>query len=284
METNLKIYPSYAKINLGLRVVGKRPDGYHNLESIFQEISLCDEIVFQEWDRLVIETDHPTLAVDEYNLCHRAYRLLADEYGLKRGVKIIIKKKIPLGAGLGGGSSNAAISLKALAEIFQLDLTVSEFLKLATRLGSDVPFFILGKTALVKGRGEVVIPISFLQDYQICLVYPGFQISTAQIFSNFEMGLTKYQGNIKFEAVIFKIRSLEELNNYLFNDLESIVTRLYPEIKNIKRVLQNSGARFVSLSGSGSTVYGLFEKHKEIDDLKKEFPAHYQVFIARPRG
>lgn len=280
----MKIYPSYAKINLGLRVVGKRPDGYHNLESIFQEISLCDEIVFQEWDRLVIETDHPTLAVDEYNLCHRAYRLLADEYGLKRGVKIIIKKKIPLGAGLGGGSSNAAISLKALAEIFQLDLTVSEFLKLATRLGSDVPFFILGKTALVKGRGEVVIPISFLQDYQICLVYPGFQISTAQIFSNFEMGLTKYQGNIKFEAVIFKIRSLEELNNYLFNDLESIVTRLYPEIKNIKRVLQNSGARFVSLSGSGSTVYGLFEKHKEIDDLKKEFPAHYQVFIARPRG
>jgi len=280
----LKIYSSYAKINLGLRVVGKRPDGYHNLESIFQEISLCDEIVFEEWDRLVIETDHPTLAVDEYNLCHRAYRLLADEYGLKKGVKIIIKKKIPLGAGLGGGSSNAATSLKALAEIFQLDLTVSRFLKLATRLGSDVPFFILGKTALVKGRGEVVIPISFLQDYQICLVYPGFQISTAQIFSNFEMGLTKYQGNIKFEAVIFKIRSLEELNNYLFNDLESIVTRRYPEIKNIKRVLQNSGARFVSLSGSGSTVYGLFEKHKEIDDLKKEFPAHYQVFIARPCG
>lgn len=280
----MKIYSSYAKINLGLRVVGKRPDGYHNLESIFQEISLCDEIVFEEWDRLVIETDHPTLAVDEYNLCHRAYRLLADEYGLKKGVKIIIKKKIPLGAGLGGGSSNAATSLKALAEIFQLDLTVSRFLKLATRLGSDVPFFILGKTALVKGRGEVVIPISFLQDYQICLVYPGFQISTAQIFSNFEMGLTKYQGNIKFEAVIFKIRSLEELNNYLFNDLESIVTRRYPEIKNIKRVLQNSGARFVSLSGSGSTVYGLFEKHKEIDDLKKEFPAHYQVFIARPCG
>lgn len=280
----MRIYQSYAKINLGLRVVGRRPDGYHHLESIFQEISLCDDIVFQEWDRLVIETDHPTLAVDEHNLCYRAYQLLASEYGLKKGVKIIIKKKIPLGAGLGGGSSNAATSLKALAEIFQLDLTVPEFLKLATRLGSDVPFFILGKTALVKGRGEVVIPISFLQDYQIGLVYPGFQISTAQIFSNFEMGLTKYRGNIKFEAVIFKIRSLEELNNYLFNDLESIVTRLYPEIKNIKRILQNNGARFVSLSGSGSTVYGLFEKHKEIDDLKKEFPAHYQVFIAQPRG
>lgn len=280
----MKIYQSFAKINLGLRVVGKRPDGYHHLESIFQEISLCDEISFQEWDRLVIETNHPALAVDEHNLCNRAYRLLASEYGLKKGIKIVINKKIPLGAGLGGGSSNAATSLKALAEIFQLDLTVPEFLKLAARLGSDVPFFILGKTALVKGRGEVVIPISFLQEYQIGIVYPGFQISTARIFSNFEMGLTKYQGNIKFEAVIFKIRSLEELNNYLFNDLESIVTRLYPEIINIKRVLQNSGAWFVSLSGSGSSVYGLFEKHKEIGNLKKEFPAHYQVFIAQPRG
>jgi 4-diphosphocytidyl-2-C-methyl-D-erythritol kinase len=268
---------------LGLRVVNKRADGYHNLESIFQEISLGDVISLQEADQLTVKTDHPSLPVDENNLCSKVFRLLSAEFGIKRGLEIFIHKRIPLGAGLGGGSSNAATCLKAINEIFRLNLSIPDMLRLAARIGSDVPFFILGKTALVKGRGEVVIPISFLKEYQILLVYPGKPISTSLIFNNFEIGLTKYKGGIKFEAVISRIVSLDDLQNYLFNDLEDSVLRTCPEIIGIKERLKNWGARYVSLSGSGSTVYGLFDLQANISHLEKEFPASCVVFTAQPR-
>ena len=274
---------SYAKINLGLRIVSKRADGYHNLESIFQELSLADELLIERADEFSLATNQPGLPVDETNLCTRAYRLLAAEYEIRGGLKIFINKRIPLGSGLGGGSSNAATCLKVINQLFRLNLSLPEQLRLAARLGSDVPFFILGRTALVKGRGEVVIPITFLKNYQIVLVYPGRAISTAQIFNNLEIGLTKYGGGVKFEAVIFRITSLDDLSGYLFNDLEEVVSRVCPEIMGIKERLINCGARYVSLSGSGATVYGLFDLQTDLSNIKQEFPASYLVFIANPR-
>jgi 4-diphosphocytidyl-2-C-methyl-D-erythritol kinase len=263
--------------------LSKRTDGYHNLESIFQEISLADEIVIEEADEFSLETNLPELPVDATNLCTRTFRMLAAEYGIKSGLKIFIDKRIPLGSGLGGGSSNAAACLKAMNDLFRLNLSMSEQFRLAARLGSDVPFFILGKTALVKGRGEVVIPVSFLKEYQILLVYPGRPSSTAQIFNNLEIGLTKYGRGIKFEAVISRIAKLDDLSSYLFNDLEDIVSRTCPEITGIKERLEDCGARYVSLSGSGSTVYGLFDLHTDVSKIKQEFPASYLVFTANPR-
>ena len=283
MEIFLATYLSYAKINLGLRIVSKRADGYHNLESIFQEISLADELLIEKADEFSLATNHPGLPVDETNLCTRTYRLLVAEYGIKGGLKIFINKRIPLGSGLGGGSSNAATCLKAISQLFRLNLSKAEQLQLAARLGSDVPFFILGGTALVKGRGEVVIPVSFMKNYQILLVYPGRAISTAQIFNNLEIGLTKYRGGVKFEAVIFRIASLDDLSDYLFNDLEEVVSRVCPEISGIKERLINCGARYVSLSGSGATVYGLFDLQTDLSNIKQEFPASYLVFTANPR-
>jgi 4-diphosphocytidyl-2-C-methyl-D-erythritol kinase len=198
-------------------------------------------------------------------------------------LKIFIDKRIPLGSGLGGGSSNAATCLKVINQLFRLNLSLPQQLRLAAKLGSDVPFFILGRTALVKGRGEVVIPITFQKDYQVVLVYPGRAISTAQIFNNLEIGLTKYRGGVKFEAVIFRMTSLDDLSGYLFNDLEEVVSRVCPEITGIKERLINCGARYVSLSGSGATVYGLFDLQTDLGNIKQEFPASYLVFTANPR-
>lgn len=276
-------FRSCAKINLGLRVVGKRPDGYHNLESVFQEISLCDEIECKRTSgEIKIQCDHPAVPLDEKNLCHKAFRIARDIGGLKEGIRIQIKKNIPVGAGLGGGSSNAAACLKAFNRMFDLGLSKGRLIRLAAQIGSDVPFFILGKTALIKGRGEVVLPIHFLTNYQVILVYPNFSISTASVFEKFEMNLTEYNSDDKFEAGISEIQNLDDLSDSIFNDLEKIVMDCHPVLKEIKQHLKRKGAQFVSLSGSGSVVFGLFNSSKKLEKIGQEFAKYGQVFFARP--
>jgi 4-diphosphocytidyl-2-C-methyl-D-erythritol kinase len=274
---------SYAKINLGLRIVGKRPDGFHNLESVFQEIDIFDEISIRKIDNGVrIISDHSNVPLGVSNICYKAFEKLKTKVNLKMGVEIEIKKRIPIGAGLGGGSSNAASCLKIFNQMFQLHLTPGELLLLAAQIGSDVPFFIMGKSALVKGRGEIVIPISFLDDYLIVLVYPNIVINTSFIYKNFEMNLTAYESNFKFEAVIFETKKIEDLNRYFFNDLENVAFESYPILKNIKKRFKWLNAKYISLSGSGSSVFGLFNKAQELAKIKRELKEFGQVFITRP--
>jgi len=279
----LNLYRSYGKINIGLRIVSRRRDGYHNLESIFQEITLFDEILIKKREAGIrIRTDCESLPVDENNLCYQAYQHLVNEYGLKVGVEVEIIKNIPIGSGLGGGSSNAATCLKAFNDIFELGLSRGELIRLGAKIGSDVPFFIVGKTALVKGRGEVVIPIRFLSDYQLLIIFPQVQVSTAFIYKNFEFALTKSKWNVKFEAVISRVRTLDDLSTYFSNDLEDVARKYYPEIAEVHQGIVESGARFVSLSGSGSAVYGIYPADVDLDSVRKQFIPRYQVFIARP--
>ncbi len=279
----MKTFKSHAKINIGLRIINKRPDGYHNLESLLQEISLHDDITIAKHGRDIrLRCNDPAVPLNDDNLCVRAYRLLQEHYGLKDGVEINIVKRIPVGSGLGGGSSNGATCLKAFNEIFRLDLKMNDLLVLASQLGSDVPFFIPGKTALVQGRGEVVTPVPFLNDYRILLVYPNFAVSTAAVFKYFEFGLTENPIDIKFEAVISRVGGLEDLNRYFYNDLESVVCNLYPELAEISRKLSESGAKFVSMSGSGSTVYALFEPGTDLREISKGYFKKNRVFLARP--
>ena len=279
----MNLYRSYGKINIGLRVVSRRSDGYHNLESVFQEITLCDEILIKKSARGIrIRTDCKAVPVDENNLCYQAYQLLVQHYGLKEGVEIELIKKIPVGSGLGGGSSNAATCLKAFNDIFALGLSRGELIRLGAKIGSDVPFFIVGKSALVKGRGEVIIPIRFLSDYQLLIVFPQVQVSTAFIYKNFEFALTKSKWNVKFEAVISRVTSLDDLSMYFSNDLEQVTSGLYPEIGEVRKEIAESGARFVSLSGSGSAVYGMYPMNVDLEAIRKWFVPRYQVFIAKP--
>ncbi len=279
----MNLYRSYGKINIGLRIVGRRKDGYHNLESVFQEITLFDEILIKKREAGIrIRTDCESLPTDENNLCYQAYQLLVKEHGLKDGVEIEIIKNIPIGSGLGGGSSNAATCLKAFNRMFELGLSRGELIRLAAQIGSDVPFFIVGKTALVKGRGEVVIPIRFLSDYHLLIVFPQVQVSTAFIYKNFEFALTKYKWNVKFEAVISRVRTLDDLSVYFSNDLEEVAGRFYPEIAEVRQKIWESGARFVSLSGSGSAVYGIFPMEVDLEPVRKQFVPRYRVYVAKP--
>jgi 4-diphosphocytidyl-2-C-methyl-D-erythritol kinase len=279
----MKLVKSPAKINIGLKIISKRPDGYHNLESVFQEISLYDDIYIEKRKTGIrFRCDDPAIPSDDRNLCIRAFRLLQESYGLREGVDIRLVKKIPAGAGLGGGSSNGAACLKAFNEIFNLDLEFKDLMNHASRLGSDVPFFITGKTALVTGRGEVVTPIHFPVDYRILLACPDLPVSTAEVFKNFEFGLTEIPMDIKFEAVISRVKTLEDLNRYFYNDLEPVVQRLYPEMAELRRWLLDTGAKYVSMSGSGSAVYALFEPEQDLSEFAKERFKNNRVFLTRP--
>lgn len=274
---------SRAKINIGLRIVGQRPDGYHNLESIFQEISLADEVFVRRRESGIrIRSNLPDLPTDEQNLCWRAFDIFKREFGINEGVEIELLKNIPPGTGLGGGSSNAAACLKGFSRLFGQPASLPALLRMAARIGSDVPFFILGKTALVKGRGEVVIPISFLRDYQCLIIFPEIRISTAFIYKNFQLSLTKYKPDVKFDALIFRVKTLRELGTYFPNDLEAVAQKFYPELKKIGRMLSESGAQYQSLSGSGSAVYGLFEENVDLYDVRERFFKQYQTYIAKP--
>ncbi len=277
------LFHANAKINIGLRIVGKRPDGYHNLESIFQEISLRDELLIKPRESgIIIRSNIADLPRDEGNLCYQASRLLQSEAKLTTGIEIEILKNIPMGAGLGGGSSDAACCLKALNQIFGLALTDERLMELGSRIGSDIPFFINGGTALVTGRGEIIRPISFFSDYQVLIVFPGTRISTAFIYKNFEMNLTKYKPDINFEAFALSAATLDVIGSFFMNDLESVAEKYYPGIGEIKKRLISIGAKYSAMSGSGAAVFGLFSKDANLVQLKRAFEPEYQTFIANP--
>lgn len=279
----MKKYLSHAKINIGLRIVGKRPDGFHTLESVFQEISLHDEIyVRRKESGIRIWCNWQSVPTDERNLCYRVFQLFAEKYGVGEGVDIELRKNIPVGSGLGGGSSNAATCIKAFSQMFHLGLSLPEMIRLAAQVGSDVPFFIVGKTALVKGRGEVVVPIRFLSDYHTLLVLPKVQLSTAEIYKKFEMNLTKYKRHVKFEAVISGVRNLGDLSRNFYNDLEQVARAVCPELAGIRERLIASGAAYVSLSGSGSAMYGLYQSKSDLEAAKEVFSPDFRVYVAQP--
>ncbi len=276
-------YFSYAKINIGLRIVNRRADGYHNLESVFQEIDLADEIHVRTLPQgFRLTTDHPEVPTDEQNLCYQVFELLQKRYEISGGVEIHLKKRIPPGSGLGGGSSNAATCFKIFNEMFHLQLSRRELLKLATRIGSDVPFFIIGGTALIKGRGEVVIPIRLPFRFQCLLVLPEIHISTAFIYKNFELSLTHYHDHVKFDVLVSELRKLDDLRK-LPNDLEPVAVKFYPELEDIRERLKASGASYVSLSGSGAAMYGIFPVEVDLEAVRKKYFASERVVVARPK-
>ena len=255
------IIKSPAKINLTLNVVSKRKDGYHNLETIMIPVSLWDEmeILSTNSKKIKIICDNKELPVDDDNIINRAIRLLWDVTGLKIGVLVKLKKNIPVAAGLGGGSSNAASVLLALNKLWKTGLTISRLTEIGKKLGADVPFFVHGKTALVKGIGEKIYPIKIKRDFWSVLVNPGFPVSTAWIYKNLNLPLTKKaKNNIKLLSLLEKGERPDLWSKYLFNDLEKITLKKFPVLTEIKKAIMESGALNVLMSGSGSTIFGVF--------------------------
>ena len=243
--------PSYAKINWSLRVTGKRPDGFHDLETVFQLISLHDTLTFSESDHLVVTCSERTIPTDERNLVVRAAHAL----GVDR-VAIHIEKRIPSGGGLGGGSSNAAVTLMALSRMFGIDKPLAP---IALALGSDVPFFLVGGTAYATGRGEVITPIADAPQLPLLLVLPRERVSTAEAFR----ALKRFSPPLGIEAY-------GDMANYA-NDFEEPVFARFPQLRSYKEKLYELGATWAAMSGSGSTIVGAFPGVSSRDAAKSAF-------------
>lgn len=252
------LFPN-AKINLGLNIVSKRADGYHNLETIFYPIPISDALEIIE-DNNVSEKGYvfttsgmEVLASDENNLCVKAYLLLKEQFDLPN-VKMHLHKIIPMGGGLGGGSADASFVLLALNQIFSLSLTSQQLINLALKLGADCPFFTINMPCVGKGVGEILEPISIsLKGYYLVLLNPNIHVSTANAFS----AIKPKRPVIAVNEIIIKPK--ETWRALLKNDFEESVFSQFPVIESFKESLYNDGAFYASMSGSGASVYALFE-------------------------
>ena len=243
---------AYAKINLGLKVLGRRPDGYHNILSVFQTVDLSDSLRFEPSTvgSTQIVCDHSGVPTGPENLVHRAIEVLRSATGIRKGVRVILKKRIPMGAGLGGGSSDAAAALRALNRAWGLALSPEALRELAGRLGSDVFFFLSPGTAVVSGRGEQVRYISWPEDAFYVLVNPGFEVSTRWAYDNLRIGLTERSAYISFMGSTEgrEIRA-SRLFACLENDFMPLLAATYPEVERIRSALDRYGPLACSLSG-----------------------------------
>lgn len=250
-----------AKINIGLHVLNKRKDGYHNLHTLFYPIcDLYDKLTFTLADHSVFTCNNDSIPKDESNLVVKAKLLLENHFNKKLNVKIDLEKNIPSQAGLGGGSSDAAATLISLNEMFNLNLNYDQFNSLALSLGSDVPFFIKSKPAIGKSRGEILEYIDLEINEYIVIVKPEINISTKEAFDNIHPSMNE----IDYRGVLFQNKiDYKNLRENVTNDFEEYVFKKYPEIEKIKNELYLNGALYASMSGSGSTVFGMFSKEEE---------------------
>lgn len=265
-----------AKINLGLYVTARRADGYHNLESIFLPVSLSDvvEAIRTDGNDISFTTQGRPIDGDvESNLCVKAYRLLSRDFELG-GVEATMLKNVPIGAGLGGGSSDGAHMLKLLNELFSLNLNSERLCSYAAQLGSDCPFFIRNKPSFVHGRGELLDPIELPKiESHVVIIHPGIHVGTADA----------YRG-IRPTPASFDLRTISRLNidewqDVITNDFENVVFSLHPEIASIKSSLLEQGARYCSMSGSGSAVFAFFDTPVDLVGIKPSYFVHWGRII-----
>lgn len=268
-----------AKINWFLNILGKREDGYHHIVSLMQCISLSDSLVLEDSSAVEVVTgaDIP----GEENLVYKAAQLMKARTGNVSGVRITLHKEIPLAAGLGGGSSDAAATLMGLKRLWDLDLNPRDLAGLGESLGSDVPFFFHGPVSVVEGRGEVVSPAELRKSYPLLLVKPEISISAAWAYAEYDRAnrsgkeLTKKHNNIKLFCQALEKGDFAFLSSLQGNDLEPHVVRRYPVIGDIKHSLMLRGALFSSMSGSGSSVFGVFTSERDAQNASKYMSPHW---------
>ncbi len=256
-----------AKINVGLWVKEKRNDGFHELASIMQTISLADTITLKETreEGIHIFCDNPAVPTDSTNLVHKAATLFLDKFDIKPAVTINIEKKIPVAAGLAGGSTDAAAVLTGLARMYDKPITVPDIMKISSSIGSDVPFVVHGGLAIAEGRGE---QLKFFEPprppYAVVIVVPqGVQVSTKWAYDNYQPGENSVKA-AAFEGIFqaYKRRDIDTLRKLVFNDLESVTLHRHPEVQRIKELLSMTGEGVILMSGSGPSVFGLFSDRK----------------------
>lgn len=282
------VFPN-CKINLGLHILNKREDGYHNLETVFYPVQLRDalEVVKRDDGRQTTDDTHNspltthisfsstglTIAGDEANnLCIKAYQLLKKDFPSLPPVQMHLHKAIPMGAGLGGGSADGAFALKLLNDKFQLGLSTQQLIDYALQLGSDCPFFIVNKPCYATGRGEKLETVELdLSAYHFAIVNPGIHVNTSWAFSQLNIN-----GSARPDLKAIIQQPIETWKDQLINDFEEAVSKAHPEIATIKQGLYDAGAVYASMTGSGSTVFGIFEKEPEL-----KFDEKYLISVVK---
>ena len=260
--------PAYAKINLNLRVLGRRPDNYHEIQTVFQTITLHDRLTFESLDdeRLELTCDAPDVPIDERNLVYRAAHALRLRYQISCGARVDMKKIIPAGGGLGGGSSNAAVALLGLASLWEMSISKPELIEIGSSLGADVPFFLTGGTALGTGLGTKVSPLVDAPGMSLVLVTPSVRVSTAEAYQALNApALTKANHAAILSVSHADAQITDLLCDVTRNDFEPVIFELYPEINAAKEALLRVGGRKVLLAGSGSSVFGVFANRREAE-------------------
>ncbi|WP_201360730.1 4-(cytidine 5'-diphospho)-2-C-methyl-D-erythritol kinase [Dictyobacter formicarum] len=277
---------SYAKINLTLDVLGKRPDGYHELATIMQTIDLYDTLCFSilDEDRVSMVCNRPELS-NEHNLVVRAAQAIRQKLGLIRGLAIELNKRIPVAAGLGGGSSNAAATLLALQHWWQLPLSMHDLWEIASSLGSDIPFFLTGGLALCEGRGEQITPLAAHWPAPmrwLVLLKPAISVSTATVFR--QLTASDYSNGSWSRAAETALQTRSALHpDDLYNSLERGVLEQYPEVAQAHTDMLQAGASFVRLSGSGPTLFSTFATLPAATRVQQHLQARgYEVYLTRP--
>ena len=263
---------AHGKINIGLDVTGKRPDGYHLVRMILQTVDLHDDIVVRrQKEGIVIKTNRPFIPCDERNLAYKAAKALMDAYDLPGGIRIDIGKRIPVAAGMAGGSTDAAAVLKAMNAIYELQMSQEEMDKIAVKLGADVPFCLRRGTYLAEGIGEELTKLPDMPRCYCLLVNPGFGVSTKQAYEKIDAIPELIHPDI--DSVINRLgrKDLEGIASFMGNVLEQAVIPDYPEIQRIKDRLKESGAIGAMMSGSGPTVFGLFDQKEMLDKAFEAF-------------
>jgi len=255
--------PSFAKINLLLKILGKREDGFHELFTVFQTVSLHDSLTFELSDRLTLTSDRKYLPTDERNLIIRAAKALQQRFGLTTGAAIYLEKRIPSPGGLGGGSSNAAAALIGLRTLWGIEATNSDLQSIAAELGSDASFFLHGGTAIGTGRGGFIDPIDDMSEPYMLIVTPDVNVSTKTAFRRINAAtLTKAASNHTLQVCRSEVESLDLRHSALINDFEASVFSAYPEIERVKDTLLGLGAVNAAMSGSGASVFAIFDKEE----------------------
>lgn len=275
---------AYAKINIGLDVLRRRPDGYHEVKMIMQTVDIYDDLILERTSEpgIHLQTDHEELPTNTDNLICRAAALMMEEKGIREGVKVILTKRIPIAAGMAGGSSDAAAALRGLNALFDMGCSVEELQRLGVKLGADIPYCIVGGTMLSEGIGEILTPLPAPPDAHLVVAKPDINVSTAFVYGNLHVERLQDHPDIEGMAQALSEGSLQGICDRMGNVLETVTVPAYPVIEKIKDLMREMGAHNALMSGSGPTVFGIFTDKKQAEltaeAIEKQWLAG-QIFV-----
>lgn len=274
---------AYAKINLGLDVTGKLPNGYHEVKMIMQSVGIYDELTLTKTDSgITIATDESELPTNEDNLIYRAAKLMFDTYSITGGVHIQLSKNIPIAAGMAGGSTDAAATMKGINRLYQLNIPTQELMRISVSIGADVPYCILGGTALAEGIGEILTPLAPAPSCHLLVAKPDINVSTKFVYEHLDASVTLSHPDINGIVDAINMGSLQGIIERLGNVLETVTVEAYPIISDLKKQMLELGAAGSLMSGSGPTVFGIYTDEKSVQNAYEQIrknPELKQVFV-----